>query len=374
MKHPIPVALSESDRASLQTFIHAGKANARTFTRARVLLKAAEGWTDQQICDAFDISRNTSIRVRQLYLQGGLEAVLHDKRQQRHRQALTGGQAAHLIAIACSPVPDGHDHWTLRLLAGKVVELGFVESISPETIRQLLKKNELKPWQHEHWCIPTVGAEFVAAMEDVLDLYEEDYDPRYPTVCFDEKLVAPEADVRPPLPMEPGHVERIDYEYERLGTANLFFFVEPLAGWRHVEMTQRRTKIDYAHCIRWLVDEVYPHAEYIRLVQDNLNTHTAAALYEAFEPAEARRILQRVEFHYTPKHGSWLNMAEIEIGIFARGCLSRRVRSLTELRQRIATLQAERNALRCTISWRFTCNDARDTLHDLYPAINNKLD
>ena len=140
MKHPIPVTLSQSDQASLQTFIHAGKANARTFTRARVLLKAAEGWTDQQICAAFAISRTTSIRVRQLYLEGGLEAVLHDKRQARYRQALSGGQAAHLIAIACSPVPDGHDHWTLRLLAGKAVELGFVEAISPETIRQLLKK------------------------------------------------------------------------------------------------------------------------------------------------------------------------------------------------------------------------------------------
>ncbi len=145
MKHLIPVTLSETDRASLQTFIHAGKANARTFTRARVLLKAAEGWTDQQICDAFDISRNTAIRVRQLYLEGGLEAVLHDKRQARHRQALTGGQAAHLIAIACTPAPDGHDHWTLRLLGGKAVELGFVESISPETIRQLLKKPNSNP-------------------------------------------------------------------------------------------------------------------------------------------------------------------------------------------------------------------------------------
>src|SRR5712691_2843744 len=166
------------------------------------------------------------------------------------------------------------------------------------------QKNELKPWQHEQWCIPAVGAEFVAPMEDVLDLYEEEYDARYPSVCFDEKLVAPEADVRPPVPLEPGRVERVDYEYERLGTANLFFFVEPLTGWRHVEMTEHRTKIDYAHCIRWLVDAVYPQAEYIRIVQDNLNTHTAAALYEAFEPAEARRILQRVEFHYTPKHGS----------------------------------------------------------------------
>ena len=140
MKHPIPVTLSETDRASLYTFIHAGKANARTFTRARILLKADEGWTDQHICDAFDVSRNTSIRVRQMYLEGGLEAVLLDKRQQRYRQALTGGQAAHLIALACSPVPTGHDHWTVRLLAGKAVELGFVESISPETIRQLLKK------------------------------------------------------------------------------------------------------------------------------------------------------------------------------------------------------------------------------------------
>jgi len=140
MKHPMPVTLSESDRASLHTFIHAGKANARTFTRARALLKADEGWSDQQICAAFEISRNTSLRVRQLYLQGGLEAVLHDKRQQRYRQALSGGQAAHLIAIACSPVPDGHDHWTLRRFSGKAVELGFVEAISPETIRQLRKK------------------------------------------------------------------------------------------------------------------------------------------------------------------------------------------------------------------------------------------
>jgi transposase len=145
MHHHIPVSLSEKDRASLQTFIHAGKANARTFTRAHALLKAADGWSDAQICEAFDITRNTSIRVRQLYLSGGLEAVLHDKKQQRQRQALMGEQAAHLIAIACTPAPDDHDHWTLRLLAGKAVELGFVDSISPETIRQMLKKMNSNP-------------------------------------------------------------------------------------------------------------------------------------------------------------------------------------------------------------------------------------
>ena len=145
MLHPIPVRLSEKDRASLQTFIHAGQANARTFARAYALLKAADGWSDAQICDAFGISRNTAIKVRRTYLEGGLEVVLHDKKQQRQRQALTGGQAARLIAIACTPVPDGHDHWTLRLLAGKAVELGFVDSISPETIRQMLKKMSSSP-------------------------------------------------------------------------------------------------------------------------------------------------------------------------------------------------------------------------------------
>jgi hypothetical protein len=183
------------------------------------------------------------------------------------------------------------------------------------------------------------------------------------------KFFAPEADVRPPELMEPGQAERVDYEYERLGTANLFFFVEPLRGWRHVEMTEHRTKLDYAHCIQWLVDSVYPHAEYVRIVQDNLNTHTAAALYEAFPAAETRCILQRVEFHYTPKHGSWLNMAEIEISIFARGCLSRRVASLQDLRQRFGTLEAQRNTQHRTISWRFTSHDARVKLSDLYPAV-----
>lgn len=144
-QHPIPITLSETDRASLQTFIHAGKTNARSFARAHALLKAADGWTDAQICEAFGITRNTSIQVRQRYLSGGLEAVLYDKKQLRHRQALTGEQAAHLIAIACTPAPTGHDHWTLRLLAGQAVELGFVESISPETIRSLLKKMSSNP-------------------------------------------------------------------------------------------------------------------------------------------------------------------------------------------------------------------------------------
>jgi hypothetical protein len=207
-------------------------------------------------------------------------------------------------------------------------------------------------------------------MEDVLDLYEEAYDPRYPTVCLDEKPVVLHAETRPAQPATPGahgDAERRDYEYVRQGTANLFVLVEPLAGWRHIAVTARRTKADYAEQLRYLADTVYPHAEYIRLVQDNLNTHTLAALYAAFPPAEARRLACRFEVHPTPKHASWLTMAEIAISVVQRGCLARPVADMPVLRQRVDALEAERNAAHCTIQWQFTSQHARTKLADLYP-------
>jgi len=209
-------------------------------------------------------------------------------------------------------------------------------------------------------------------MEDVLTLYSQSHDPRHPTVCLDEKPVVLHADVRPTLPLapeRPERPERRDDEYERHGTANLFVLVEPLAGWRHVEVTERRTKRDYARCLQWLVDVAYPNAEDVCVVQDNLNTHTAGALYETFPPAEARRILARLELHYTPKHGSWLNQAEIELAIFERGRLSRRVGDQELLRRRVAALETERNAAGCTIHWGFTTRDARVKLRTLYPDL-----
>jgi DDE superfamily endonuclease len=211
-------------------------------------------------------------------------------------------------------------------------------------------------------------------MEDVLDLYEEPYDPQYPTVCLDEKPVVLHADVHPSVPVEPGQPERVDYEYERKGTRNLFVVVEPKACWRHVEVTEQRTMHDYAQIVRWLVDEVYPHAEYIRLVQDNLNTHTPASLYETFPPAEARRILQRLELHYTPKHGSWLNMAEIEIAILQRNALSRRLPDEAALRRQVLAVETERNEQRRGIAWQFTSRDARVKLERLYPIKASSLD
>jgi hypothetical protein len=219
-----------------------------------------------------------------------------------------------------------------------------------------------------------MSGEFVAAMEDVLALYAMPYDARYPTVCLDEKPVVLHAEVRPGLPPTPGQVERRDYEYERNGTANLFVLVEPLAGWRHVAVTAHRTKRDYAEVLRYLVEERYPDAECIYVVQDNLNTHTAGALYETFPPEQARHILASLEFHYTPKHGSWLNQAEIEISIVERGCLSRPVGDRAILAQRVQALETERNARCATIEWQFTNRQARVKLKKLYPVVKTQLD
>ena len=228
---------------------------------------------------------------------------------------------SHLVALACTPAPEGHDHWTLRALAGKAVELGLVESLSHEAVRLHLKKAPSSRGRKKQWCLPEVSADFVAHMEDVLDLYAEPHDPQRPVVCFDETSTQLLAEVRPELPVRPRAPRRQDYEYRREGTRNLFLACEPLAGWRHVAITERRTKQDFAHQMRWLVDEAYPEADVVRLVLDNLNTHRKASLYEAFPAEEARRIARRLEFHHTPKHGSWLNMAEIEFSVLSRNCL-----------------------------------------------------
>ncbi len=206
-------------------------------------------------------------------------------------------------------------------------------------------------------------------MEDVLDVYHLPDDPRYPTVCFDETSKQLIKEVRTPLPRAPGHLERYDYEYERHGVQNLFMFFCPLRNWRHVKVTDRRTKADYAYCLRELVDDLFPEAEHIRLVHDNLNTHTPFALYELFAPAEAKRIWDKLEFHYTPKHGSWLNMAEIELSVLNRQCLDRRIADRETLEQEVAAWEESRNAKGTTVNWRFTTADARIKLKRLYPSI-----
>jgi DDE superfamily endonuclease len=216
---------------------------------------------------------------------------------------------------------------------------------------------------------PKANAEFVCAMEDVLEVYKRPQDSLRPVVCLDETSKQLVGETRMPVPAAPGQPRRVDYEYERKGTANLFMIFEPLAGKRWVKVTQRRTATDFAEVIRALVEECYPQAEKIVLVMDNLNTHKLASLYEAFEPVDARRLLERLEIHYTPKHGSWLDMAETELSVLARQCLNRRIADIQTLTREVRSWEKQRNKAKCRINWRFTTSDARIKLKRLYPSI-----
>ena len=222
----------------------------------------------------------------------------------------------------------------------------------------------------EQWCIPPEGdAEFAWHMEDVLDVYTRPADPARPVVCLDETSRQVLAEARPPLPVAPGRPRREDAEYVREGVVNFFLVCEPLRGWREVRVSDRRTRLDWAACVKELVDTHSPDAEAIVLVMDNLNTHTPASLYEAYPPAEAKRLADKLEIHYTPKHGSWLNMAEIELGILQRQCLDRRLGDRATVDQEVAAWVRERNRATRTIDWRFTTADARIKLKRLYPAV-----
>lgn len=234
------------------------------------------------------------------------------------------------------------------------------------------KKNELKPWLRKQWVIPPqANADFVCAMEDVLEVYTRPYDPARPVVCLDELNKQLVAEIQTPLPVEPGQPARFDYEYERCGTANLFMINEPLLGQRHVTVTEQRTAVDFAQVVRDLLEVRYPHAEKVVLVIDNLNTHKPAALYQAFEPAVARSLIHRLEIHYTPKHGSWLNMAEIELSILSRQGLDRRIPDLDTVTREVAAWEQARNANPRPVNWRFTTPDARIKLKRLYPSIQS---
>jgi len=223
---------------------------------------------------------------------------------------------------------------------------------------------------HQCWCIPPDhSGEFVAGMEDVLDVYVRPYDPTRPVVCMDETSKQLVADIRRPIPAKPGHPQRYDGEYKRCGVANIFMFTEPLGGWRRVNVTKQRKKLDWAEQIRILLEEDYPDAEFVVLVMDNLNTHTIGSLYEAFPPDKARQLARRLEIHYTPKHGSWLNIAEIELSVLSRQCLDRRIGSIELLESECHCWNMKRNEMQKGVDWRFTTDDARIKLKRLYPQI-----
>jgi transposase len=362
------VTLDTSERVRLVTMVLGGKAAVRKLKRAQILLAADAGSTDEEIARNVAVGTSTVYRVKQRFVEEGLERALSEAPRPGAERKLDATDEALLIAVTCSKPPAGRARWTMQLLADEMVRLTAHESVSDETIRRRLRELDLKPWQEKMWCIPKVDAEFVARMEDVLSLYAEPPDDRTPVVCFDETPRQLIGEERVPIQAEPGKRARYDYEYVRNGTANIFMFVDVNRPWRCAKVTEQRTGADFADCMRDLVHEHYPDAERIRVVLDNLSTHSPAALYERFEPAEARRILSRIEFHFTPKHASWLNMVEIEIGVMVRQCLDRRIADMSTLVAEVAKWEQRRNRERARIEWLFTVDRARDKLGRAYPT------
>ena len=369
------VRLSAEERERLASLIRSGKRSTQLLTKARILLKAdvseaGEGWSDSKIAEALDTSVANIERTRRQLVEEGFEAVLTRKYNPNSARPriFDGAAEAKLIALACGPAPAGYARWTLSLLEEKVVELNIVEHASDNTIGRTLKKNILKPHLKQQWVIaPQASAGFVANMEDVLEVYQRSHDPLRPVVCLDETSKQMIIETRPPVPAAPGRKVRHDYEYERNGVAHLFMMFAPLEGWRHVKVADRHAAIDYAHTLKELSDMHFPGAVKIVLVQDNLSTHTAASLYAAFPAAEARRLSERFEWHYTPKHGSWLDMAESELGVLATQCLNRRIPDKSTLIEEVAAWQSKRNKHHVKADWQFTTDDARVKLKRLYP-------
>jgi transposase len=366
------VELSQTERDQLTGLLRGGKHAARKLKRAQILLAADAGAGDEDIARSVAVGGSTVYRTKRRFVEGNLEAALSEEPRPGAERKLSGKEEALLVATACSSPPQGRARWTLELLAGAMVKLTEHEDLSRETVRRRLAENDLKPWRKDMWCIPKIDGTYVARMEDVLDLYAEAPDPKRPVVCFDESPTQLIGEVRDPIPAAPGRLERYDCEYRRNGTTNLFIFLDAHRPWRRVKVTDQRTARDFAECMRDLVDLHYPQAEQVRIVLDNLSTHSPGALYEAFPAQEAHRVLRRVEFHYTPKHASWLNMVEIEIGVLRGQCLDRRIADRSRLVSEIAAWERQRNAEGARVKWMFTTDRARNKLARSYPNTTNE--
>jgi transposase len=361
------VTLTADERDQLQRLVSGGKGAVRKLKRAQILLAADAGSTDEMIARNVGVGTSTVYRTKQHFVEDGVERALNEAPRPGQPRKLSASDESLLIALACSSPPEGRARWSLDLLAGELVRLTSHEMLSGDTVGRRLSEMDLKPWLQKMWCVPKIDGEYVARMEDVLELYAEAPDPLRPVVCFDETPRQLIGEARVPVRAEPGKPARVDYEYVRNGTANVYMFVDVNRPWRHAKVTDQRTCVDFAECMRDLVDVHYPEAERIRVVLDNLSAHSAGALYQAFKPAEARRILTKLEFHFTPKHASWLNMVEIEIGVMVAQCLNRRIPDKATLVREIAAWERSRNRAKAKINWMFTVDRARAKLGRAYP-------
>ena len=373
-KYTINLSISEAKR--LKSIISKGVCSARTIKRAQILLSANDSTpcncSGAELAKLYGVSPNTINNVKRAYLKNGIDCIYRKKRTAPPvERKITGEVEAHLIALACHTPPEGYCKWTLRLLSERMVQMNYIDEISHTTVGTVLKKNSLKPHLVEEWCIPKEqSTDFVACMEDVLEVYSRPYDKRFPVVCMDEKPLQLLGEARKGRRKSNGTLIQ-DSEYVRNGTCSIFLFTEPLAGYRHATALEHRTKVDWAKQMKWLADTVYPDAEKIIMVCDNLNTHNKSSFYEAFQPTEALRLAKRFEFHYTPKHGSWLDIAEIELSALSKQCLGkRRIDNLQDLNSELEKWHTDRNQKQKGVDWQFTSEDARVKLKHLYPLLN----
>lgn len=384
------VSLSEQEIEKLKSLTHKGSgASAKTIMHANILLFTNDGLGKKkkgvrETAELFDISPSTVNQVRKQYNENGLDAALSRKTRisPPHISKITGDFEAQIIAAALSPAPKGRARWTLRLLAEYSTEKEYIVSISHTAIGDMLSTNQVKPHLSQYWCTPKEhDANYVLHMEDILGIYKREYNANVPVICMDEKPIQLLDEIRERVSAKPLHndpetdlpcpgtPERIDCEYVRCGTASIFMFTEPLGGWRHTVALKSRKKGDFALLMRKVSESFYPDVAKIILVADNLNTHTPSSFYEAFEPNIAYALAQKFEFHYTPKHGSWLNIAESELSSLSLQCLgNQRIKSIDELNDLLKAWEVDRNSRQKGVNWQFTAEDARIKLKRLYPT------
>ncbi len=368
------VTLTKEERDELLGVIRKGK-NAVKIRKAYILLGAdssedGKQMTDKAISEAYRVSLRTVERLRERFVKEGFAIALNGKPAGAPKpRKIDGDVEAHLIALTRSPVPAGYKQWSLRLLADKMVEWEYIENISHESVRQVLKKNKLKPHKRRYWIIPPEqSAEFVCRMERVLEVYKRPYDPRRPVICLDESPKQLISETRRPIIRADG-VVLADYEYKREGVCDIYLACEPLVGKRYVSVEDNHNRLTWAKIVADLLENKYPDAEKITLVEDNLSAHKPSALYELFEPERAKRILDKIEFVFTPKHGSWLNIAEIELSALSRQALDERTPTKEKLVERVSQWETQRNNKSVGVDWQFTTADARIKLKRLYPSI-----
>lgn len=363
--------LREKDLKSVLATIKRGT-SAREICRAHALNLRNKGYSAAEVADILEITPRTVINITSTYTEFGLERALNDDPRPGAPPKFDDRVKAKIVAIVCSDPPEGFDRWTLELLKAQVEKEKIVDSICKESIRVILQEHDLKPWQQEMWCVPKIDAEYASRMEAVLDIYELQHNPQWPVICVDEKPVQLIADKRDPIPSKEGRQRKVDYEYKRNGSANVFCGVEPLAGKYFNKVTETKSGIEFGTFLGE-IERSYPNAKKITLILDNFSSHTVKSVIAAHGEEEGKRIWDRFDVLYTPKHASWLNQGEIAIGMFSRQCLGHsRIGDIETLEKRTKAWNRYINRKKVKIQWNFTKEDARETFD--YSEKINRLD